>query len=99
MHACCASKQKSVNIHVQPVVREGDKCDRLFIIDQGLLSSKGRLLGCGAIVGEQHFLLDRGRWSHSSNTVTYTRLLSLDNATFDEYVLPFMGVCLWCMCF
>jgi len=69
---------------LQPVVREGDKCNRLFIIDQGLLSSKGRLLGCGAIVGEQHFLLDKGRWSHSANTVTYTRLLSLDKDTFDE---------------
>ena len=69
---------------MQPIVREGDKCDRLFIVDQGLLSSKGRLLGCGALVGEQHFLLDKGRWSHSANTVTYTRLLTLDKATFDE---------------
>ena len=69
---------------LQPVVREGDKCNRLFIIDQGLLSSKGRLLGGGAIVGEQHFLLNKGRWSHSANTVTYTRLLSLDKDTFDE---------------
>ncbi|KAA6426426.1 MAG: voltage-gated ion channel superfamily [Trebouxia sp. A1-2] len=68
----------------EPVMREGDKCDRLFIIDQGLLSSKGRLLGGGAIVGEQHFLLNKGRWSHSANTVTYTRLLSLDKDTFDE---------------
>lgn len=69
---------------VQPIVREGDKCNRLFIVDQGLLSSKGRLLGCGALVGEQHFLLDKGRWSHSANTVTYTRLLTLDKDTFDE---------------
>ncbi|DBB02391.1 TPA: hypothetical protein ACH3X3_011394 [Trebouxia sp. C0006] len=68
----------------EPVVREGDKCNRLFIIDQGLLSSKGRLLGGGAIVGEQHFLLNKGRWSHSANTVTYTRLLSLEKDTFDE---------------
>ena len=69
---------------LQPIVREGDKCNRLFIVDQGLLSSKGRLLGCGALVGEQHFLLDKGRWSHSANTVTYTRLLTLDKDTFDE---------------
>lgn len=84
-HASCNAQRKTHHASVvQPVVREGDKCNRLFIVDQGLLSSKGRLLGCGAIVGEQHFLLDKGRWSHSANTVTYTRLLTLDKDTFDE---------------
>ena len=84
-HASCNAQRKTHPASVvQPVVREGDKCNRLFIVDQGLLSSKGRLLGCGAIVGEQHFLLDKGRWSHSANTVTYTRLLTLDKDTFDE---------------
>ena len=66
------------------MVREGDKCTRLFILDQGTLSSKGRLLEAGAVVGVQHFLLSSNRWSRSVMTVTYSRLQSLDRDTFDE---------------
>lgn len=68
----------------EAVVHEGDKCNRLFIVDQGTLTSKGRLLEAGAVVGVQHFLLSRNRWSHSVFTVTYCRLQSLDRDTFDE---------------
>lgn len=72
-------------LRVQAVVREGDKCTRLFILDQGTLCSRGRMLEAGAVVGVQHFLLSRDRWSRAVTTVTYSRLQSLDKGTFDEY--------------
>ena len=84
LHSFKASSLRLQAVLVQAVVREGDKCTRLFILDQGTLSSKGRMLEAGAVVGVQHFLLSRNRWSHAVTTVTYSRLQSLDKDTFDE---------------
>jgi CRP-like cAMP-binding protein len=69
---------------VQPVFREGDNCDRLFIIDHGTVVSRGQLLMHGSLIGVELFLVDDTTWTHTATTLTYSMLLSLNRDTFDE---------------
>jgi len=76
------------------VVREGEPTEKFYLLQRGVMASRGRIIGTGSYIGED-FVLHKSRRNYSVRAITYIDVFSLSKMDLEEVLstnnLPSIG--------